>query len=164
MRSIIWFFFLPTCVSFLCACVFYALRDEANQPEHAQGWLGGKSYWLFLLLLLFMILKFPGDNDKSKVHTLRVHWGYSFGSPGKKKKKASPGKDYMFGTLTWLERDLVNFVSRVQNLKLTVVTCGNHKYPNLEVLADAHNNITIYEVWGKEDPDQVDSCVEAEET
>ncbi|KAB0345313.1 hypothetical protein FD754_022239 [Muntiacus muntjak] len=147
MRSVIWFFFLPTCVSFLCAYVFYALRDEANQPEHAQGWLGGKSYWLFLLLLLFMILKFPGDNDKSK-----------------KKKKASPGKDYMFGTLTWLERDLVNFVSRVRNLKLTMVTCGNHKCPNLEVLADAHNNITIYEVWGKEDPDQVDSCVEAEET
>ena len=70
----------------------------------------------------------------------------------------------MFGTLNWLERDLVNFVSRVRNLKLVVVTCGNHKCPNLEVPGDAHNNITIYEVWGKEDSDQVDLCVEAEET
>ena len=70
----------------------------------------------------------------------------------------------MFGTLNWLERDLVNFVSRVRNLKLVMVTFVNHLCPNLEVPADAHNNITIYEVWGKEAPDQVDLCVEAEET
>ena len=54
------------------------------------------------------------------------------------KKRLPPNKDYMFGTLTRLERDLVNFVSRVQNLKLTAVTGGNRKCPNLEIPADAH--------------------------
>ena len=58
----------------------------------------------------------------------------------------------------------MKFVSRVWNLKLTAATCCNCKGPNLEVPADAPNNITIYEVWGKEDSDQVDLCVEAEET
>ena len=64
-----------------------------------------------------MILKFPGDSDK---------------------KKVSPKKDCMFGALTRLKRDLVNFVSRVQNLKLAAVTSGNCNCPNLEIPADAH--------------------------
>ena len=54
------------------------------------------------------------------------------------KKKVSPNKDCMFGALTRLKRDLVNFVSRVQNLKLAAVTSGNCNCPNLEIPADAH--------------------------
>ena len=46
-----------------------------------------------------------------------------------RRKRLSPYKDYMFATLTQLERDLVNFVSRVQNLKLAAATTDNHKYP-----------------------------------
>ena len=90
--------------------------------------------------MVLVILKFPGDSDKGKVPIRCAHRGCSFGSPGKK-KKASPDKDYMFGTLTQLERDLVKFVSRVQNLKLATVTGDNRKCSNLEVPADAYNNI-----------------------
>ncbi|KAB0372479.1 hypothetical protein FD755_016271, partial [Muntiacus reevesi] len=136
-RSVIWFFFWPTCVSFLSAYVFYVLRDEAielpgkvpcgrhfriwqNQPEHAPGWLGS-----------------------NKVRTPCACRGCLLGSTGKKKKKASSNKNCVFSTLTQLERDLVNFVSRVWNLKLTAATCCNCRRPNLEVPADAHNNYNI---------------------
>ena len=99
-----------------------------------------------------MILKFLGDSDNSKVCTICARWAVcSFSSSGKRKEKTSPDKDYMFGTLTQLERDLVNFVSKVHNLKLTAATTGNHKCPYIEVPADRHNNITIYEVWGDND-------------
>ena len=43
----------------------------------------------------------------------------------------------------------MNFVSRMWNLKLAAATCCNRKRPNLEVPADAHNNITISEVSEK---------------
>ena len=70
----------------------------------------------------------------------------------------------MLGTLTQLEKDLVNFVSRVQNLKLVAATTVNHKRPYIEVPADTHNNITIYEVWGdNDDSDWVDLCVKVDE-
>ena len=69
----------------------------------------------------------------------------------------------MFDTLTLLEMDLVKFVSRVHNLKLTMATGGNLNPPNVEVPADAHSNITVYELWGHEDPDWVDSCVKVGE-
>ena len=89
-----------------------------------------------------MILKFLGDSDNSKVCTICARWAVcSFSSSGKRKEKTSPDKDYMFGTLTQLERDLVNFVSKVHNLKLATVTGDNRKCSNLEVPADAYNNI-----------------------
>lgn len=47
--------------------------------------------------------------------------------------------------------DLVKFVSRVRNLKAAVTTVSKFRLPNLEVPADPHNNVTIYEVWGEED-------------
>ena len=50
--------------------------------------------------------------------------------------------------------DLVKFVSRLHNLKLTTASRGNLKFPNFEVPADAHNKITIYELWGNEDVDE----------
>ena len=71
----------------------------------------------------------------------------------RKRKRLPPNKDYMFDTLTLLEMDLVKFVSRVHNLKLTMATGGNLNPPNVEVPADAHSNITVYELWGHEDPD-----------
>ena len=67
----------------------------------------------------------------------------------RKRKKASPEKDYMFDTLILLEMDLVKCVSRVWNLKL--LTGPNLNSANVEVPADAQNNITVYELWGNED-------------
>ncbi|KAB0339918.1 hypothetical protein FD754_023547, partial [Muntiacus muntjak] len=63
--------------------------------------------------------------------------------------KRLPQKKTMLDTLILLEMDLVKFVSRVQNLKLP--TGGNLSPLNVEVPADAQNNITIYELWGNED-------------
>ena len=67
----------------------------------------------------------------------------------RKRKKASLEKDYMFDTLILLEMDLVKCVSRVWNLKL--LTGPNLNSANVEVPADAQNNITVYELWGKEE-------------
>ena len=67
----------------------------------------------------------------------------------RKRKKASLEKDYMFDTLILLEMDLVKCVSRVWNLKL--LTGPNLYSANVEVPADAQNNITVYELWGNED-------------
>ena len=55
----------------------------------------------------------------------------------------------MFDTLILLEMDLVKCVFRVWNLKL--LTCANLNPANVEVPADAQNNITIYELRGNED-------------
>ncbi|XP_070330340.1 protein FAM209-like [Odocoileus virginianus] len=168
MRSVMWFFFWSMCVSSFCAFVFFCLRDDTielpgmvpcgrhfriqqNLPEHDRGWLGSKLHWFFLLVVLFVIQKFPGDSDESTVQTPPALRGGSLGSSGKKEKKASPNKDYMFDTLIQLEMDLVKFVSRVQNLKLAMATGSNLSLPSFEVPADIHNNITIHELCGDED-------------
>lgn len=180
MRSVIWFIFWPTFVSFIFAYVFYALRDEAeelpgmvpsgrhfrirqNQPEHAPGWFGSKSHWLLLFFMLLVILQFPGGSDKSNVCTPCVHRGCSFGSPGRKKIKASPHKDSMCGGLTQVEKELVNLVSTVQNLKFNSATGEKRQRPNMEVSADAQNNVTVYEVWNTGDSDGVNLHIEEEE-
>ena len=67
----------------------------------------------------------------------------------------------MFDTLILLEMDLVKCVSRVWNLKL--LTGPNLNSANVEVPADAQNNITVYELWGNEDTNWVDLCVSVEE-
>ena len=75
--------------------------------------------------------------------------GQFFGLSGK--EKVFPYKDYMFDTLILLEMDLVKFVSRVWNLKLTMAN-GSYLNPsNIDVPVDAHNNITVYELWGNEE-------------
>ena len=79
----------------------------------------------------------------------------------RKIKKSFTEKDYMFDTLTLLEMDLVKFVSRVQNLKLP--SGANLNPLNVEVPADAHNNITVYELSGNKDSDLVDLRVKVEE-
>ena len=63
----------------------------------------------------------------------------------------------MFDTLILLERELVKCVSKVWNLKL--LTNANLNPANVEVPADAQNNITVYELWGKEESNWVDLCV-----
>ena len=70
-----------------------------------------------------------------------------------------PDKDSMLNTLTLLEMDLVKFVSRMQNLKLTMATSGYLNPLNVEVPADVPSNITEYELWGDEDSDSVDLWV-----
>ncbi|KAF7481549.1 hypothetical protein GHT09_007192 [Marmota monax] len=77
--------------------------------------------------------------------------GCQFRSPLKKHQNTSPSKDYAFHTLTELEKDLVKFVSKVRNLKVTMANGGNIKLQNSEMPADPHNNITIYEIWGEEE-------------
>lgn len=77
--------------------------------------------------------------------------GCQFRSPLKKHQSTSPSKDYAFHTLTQLEMDLVKFVSKVRNLKVTMATGGNIKLQSSEMPADPHNNITIYEIWGEEE-------------
>ena len=67
----------------------------------------------------------------------------------RKRKKDFPEKDSMFDTLILLEMDLVKYVSRVWNLKL--LTSAKLNPANVEVPADAQNNITVYELWGNED-------------
>lgn len=44
-------------------------RIRQNLPEHAQGWLGSKWLWLLFVVVLYVILKFRGDSEKSKVRT-----------------------------------------------------------------------------------------------
>ncbi|XP_003983419.1 protein FAM209-like [Prionailurus viverrinus] len=168
MRTLTWVLFLPLCLSCGCAFMFTSLREKAkepqgkvpcgghfrirqNLPEHAQGWLGRKWLWLFFVVVLYVILKFRGDREKTKEQNPSGLRGCSFRSPLKKTQNTSPSKDYAFNTLTQLEVDLVKFVSKVRNLKVAMAAGGNSKLQNLEVPADPHNNITIYEIWGEED-------------
>ena len=124
-----------------------------NLPQYAQDWLEIMLLWLFFVVLMYMTVKLAGESGESNVQTPPSHQGDSFGSLGKKKKKASPNKDYMFDTLTLLEMDLVKFVPRVHNLKLTMATGGNLNPPNVEVPVDSHSNITVYELWSNKDSD-----------
>uniref|UniRef100_A0A8I3S5L3 Protein FAM209B n=1 Tax=Canis lupus familiaris TaxID=9615 RepID=A0A8I3S5L3_CANLF len=97
MRTLTWLLLLPVCLSCGYAFMFSPLRDKAkepgegalrrhfrirqNLPEHAQGWLGSKWLWLFFVVVLYVILKFRGDSEKSKVRTAppRAHPGPSPG-------------------------------------------------------------------------------------
>ncbi|KAM8920451.1 protein FAM209-like [Lycaon pictus] len=168
MRTLTWLLLLPVCLSCGYAFMFSPLRDKAkepqgkvpcgghfrirqNLPEHAQGWLGSKWLWLFFVVVLYVILKFRGDSEKSKEQNPSGLRGCPFRSPLKKNQNASPNKDYAFNTLTQLEMDLVKFVSKVRNLKVAMATGSNLKLQHLEVPPEPHNNITIYEIWGEED-------------
>ena len=93
-----------------------------------------------------------GDSEVSRKQWRKVALFVAVGAVIRlyeKEKESSPSGNCIFGTLTQLEKDLVNFVSRMWNLKLAAATCCNRKRPNLEVPADAHNNITISEVSEK---------------
>ncbi|CAI9180999.1 unnamed protein product [Rangifer tarandus platyrhynchus] len=170
MWSARWFLCFFMAVTYGYASMFTSLREKAeelqgkvlcgghcliqqNQPEHAQHWLKILLLGLLFIVIMYLIEKVIGESGECNVQTPPSHQGDSFGSPGKKKKKASANKDYMFDTLTQLEMDLVKFVPRVHNLKLTIATGGNLNPPNVEVPADSHSNITVYELWSNEDSD-----------
>ncbi|XP_012413949.1 protein FAM209A, partial [Trichechus manatus latirostris] len=109
--------------------------------------------WLFFVVVLYVILKFRGDSEKSKDHNLPSLRGCSFRSPLKKNQNAPPNKDYAFSTLTQLEMDLVKFVSKVRSLKVAVATSSNLRLQRAGLPADPDNNVTIYEIWGEEESD-----------
>ena len=46
--------------------------------------------------------------------------------------------------------DLVEFVSRVRNLKVNMATSSHFRLQNLGN-ADPQHKVTIYEIWGEED-------------
>ena len=102
---------------------------------------------------MYLTVKLAGESGESSVHTPLAHQAGSFGFQGKRKKEVSPNKECTFNTLTLLEMDLLKFVSRVWNLKLTMATGGNLNPLKVEVPADVPNNITVYELWGHEDSD-----------
>lgn len=87
MRTLKWLLFLPLCLSWGDAFMFSSLREPVKEPpgkvpcgghfrirqsspEHAQGWLASKWLWLFFVVMLYMILKFRGGSEKSKVRRL----------------------------------------------------------------------------------------------
>ena len=100
---------------------------------------------------MYLTVKLAGESGGSSVHTPLAHQAGSFGFQGKRKKEVSPNKECTFNTLTLLEMDLLKFVSRVWNLKLTMAN-GSYLNPsNIDVPVDAHNNITVYELWGNQE-------------
>ncbi|CAI9180969.1 unnamed protein product [Rangifer tarandus platyrhynchus] len=168
MWSARWFLCFFMAVTYGYASMFTSLREKAeelqgkllcgghcliqqNQPEHDQDWLKILLLGLLFIALMYLTEKLTGESGECNVQTPPACQGGSFGSLGQKKKTASRDKDYMFATLTQLEMDLVKFVSRVRNLKLAMATCSNLNPPNVEVPADTHNNITLYELWCDED-------------
>lgn len=88
MRVLRWFLFLPLCLSCGDAFMFSSPREPVKEapgkvpcgghfrirqssPEHAQGWLASKWLWFFFVVMLYMILKFRGGGEKSRVRGLR---------------------------------------------------------------------------------------------
>ncbi|XP_007953781.1 protein FAM209A [Orycteropus afer afer] len=170
MRTLRWLLFLPLCLSCSHAFMFSSLREKGREPlgkvpcgghfrirqtlpEHAQGWLGSKWLWLLFVVVLYVVLKLRGDSEKNKDQNPPALRGCSLRSPLKKNQNASPNRNHAFSTLTQLEMDLVNFVSKVRNLKATMATSGRLKLHNADLLADPLNKITIYEIWGEEESD-----------
>ncbi|XDB66380.1 hypothetical protein ABFV05_019996 [Capra hircus] len=103
-----------------------------------------------------------GD-DESNVCSPPGRQGCSSGPPGRKKIKASPYKDSMCSALTQVKTKLVNLVSRMRNLKLVAATGDRCQCPSIEVLGDAQNNITVYELQDTGNPDGVDFHIKEEE-
>ncbi|XP_016069696.1 PREDICTED: protein FAM209A-like [Miniopterus natalensis] len=168
MRTLRWALFLPVCLSCGCAFMFSSLREPVKEPqgkvpcgghfrirqslpEHAQSWLVSKWLWFLFVVMLYMVLKFRGESAKSKEKSPPGLRGSSVRAPLKKNQCVSPSKEYAFNTLSQLEMDLVQFVSKVRDLKVAVAAGSNHKAQAVEVPSDPQNNVTIYEIWGDEE-------------
>ncbi|EDL06608.1 mCG2577 [Mus musculus] len=168
MRTLLrWCLFLSLCVSCACAFMFSSLREKTkespgkvpcgghfrirqNLPENAQGWLGNKWLWLFVAIMIYVMLKFRGDGENKEQHPPGLR-GCQLRSPPKKAQNISPSKDFTFNTLTQLEMELVKFVSKVRNLKVSMATNSNSRQQVPESPTNLYNNVTIYEIWGEED-------------
>ncbi|XP_059115770.1 protein FAM209-like [Peromyscus eremicus] len=168
MRTLRWFLFLPLCISCACAFMFSSLREKTkespgkvpcgghfrirqNLPEHTQSWLGSKWLWLFFVVVIYVVLKFRGGSEKNKEQNPTCLRSCQFRSPPKKIQNVSPSKDFTFNTLTQLEMELVKFVSKVRNLKVSMATGSNPRLQIPDIPMDPHNNVTIYEIWGEEE-------------
>ncbi|KAB0372560.1 protein FAM209-like [Muntiacus reevesi] len=165
MWSLKWFLCLSVGVTYVSTLMFTSLREKAeefqgkvlcrghfliwqNLPEHAQNWLEITLLWIFFTVLMYLTVKLAGESGESNVQNPLAHQGSSFDSPGK--EKASPNKDYMFQTLILLVMVHVKFVSSMWNLKLATANGSFLNPSNVDVPVDAHN-ITVYELWGKEE-------------
>ncbi|KAK7814205.1 hypothetical protein U0070_000521 [Myodes glareolus] len=168
MRTLRWFLFLSLCISCTCAFIFSSLREKTkespgkvpcgghfrvrqNLPEHSQSWLGSKWLWLFFVIMVYMVLKFRGDSEKDKEQNPTGLRSCQFRSPPKKNQNISPSKDFTFITLTQLEIELVKFVSKVRNLKVSMAASSSSRLHSPEIPMDPRDNVTIYEIWGEED-------------
>ncbi|XP_016066671.1 PREDICTED: protein FAM209B-like [Miniopterus natalensis] len=168
MWTVKWIVFLPVCLSCVYAFLFSSLRENVkesprkvpcgghfrirqNLPEHAQSWLASKWLWFLFGVVVYVILKFRRNREKSKEKNPPGLRGSSVPAPLKKNQCASPSKDYAFNTLNQLEMDLVQFVSKVRNLKIAMATGSNNKAQAFEMPSDPQNNVTIYEIWGDEE-------------
>lgn len=47
--------------------------------------------------------------------------------------------------------ELVKFVSKVRNLKVSMATSSNSRLQIPDIPMDPYNNVTIYEIWGEEE-------------
>lgn len=47
--------------------------------------------------------------------------------------------------------ELVKFVSKVRNLKVSMATHNNSRLQIPDIPTDPQNNVTIYEIWGEEE-------------
>ncbi|XP_003463677.2 protein FAM209 isoform X2 [Cavia porcellus] len=125
-------------------------RVRPNLPAHAQGWLASKWLGLLFIITLYVVLKFRLHSAKAKAKeqsptALRIAPSRS---PIRKNQHDCPGKDYTFLTLTHLEKDLVQFLSKVRELKAAVITGSNLRLFSSDFPADSQSCVTIYEVWG----------------
>ncbi|EDL85140.1 hypothetical LOC296411 (predicted) [Rattus norvegicus] len=168
MRTLRWLLLLLLCISCVCAFMFSSTREKTkespgkvpcgghfrirqNLPENAQGWLGNKWLWLFIVIMIYVLLKFRGDGEKNKEQNPTSLRSSQFRSPPKKAQSISPSKDFTFNTLTQLEMELVKFVSKVRNLKVSMATSSNSRLQIPDIPMDPYNNVTIYEIWGEEE-------------
>lgn len=89
MLTLKWFLFLLLCLSCGYALMFSSLRDKGKDPqgkvpcgghfrsrqtlpEHAHSWLGSKWLWVVFVFVVYVVLKFRGDSEKSKVRMVRI--------------------------------------------------------------------------------------------
>ncbi|XP_036274672.1 protein FAM209B-like [Pipistrellus kuhlii] len=168
MRTLRWTLFLPMCLSCGYAFMFSSLRENVkeppgkvpcgghfrirqNLPVHAPSWLVSKWLWFFFIILLYVILKYRREIEKSKERILPSPRGSPVRAAPKKNQGACPSKNYALHTLNQLEMDLVQLMSKVRNLKVAMVTASEHKAQNFERPIGPHSNVTIYEIWGEEE-------------
>ncbi|KFO31345.1 protein FAM209B [Fukomys damarensis] len=166
MRVLSTLLLLSLCLSCGKAFVFFSPREKAKEPLEkvpcgahtrvrptlpAQGWLRNKWLWLFFVVVLYVILKFRVHSEKSKTkeqNPLGLR-GYPLRSSPKKNQHGSPTEDYALTSLTHLEKDLVQFLSKVRCLKAAVRTGSNLRLYGPSFPADPQSCVTMYEVWGE---------------
>ncbi|XP_004636157.1 protein FAM209B [Octodon degus] len=126
-------------------------RVRPNLPMYAHSWLANKWLWLFFAVMLYVILKFRGHGEKAKAKEQNSPGlrGYPLRSPLKKAQHGCSSKNYAFNTLTHFEKDLMQFLSKVRNLKAVLTSGNNTRLYGPDFPIDPQACVTIYEVWGE---------------